>query len=67
MKKRRHKNSIVGQSLRLCLLLYETKTRLHDKYRASIRRDDKKEAYIKYNKLIIDGKIYTDGKYGSVA
>lgn len=30
-------------------------------------RDDKKEAYIKYNKLIIDGKIYTDGKYGSVA
>jgi len=29
-------------------------------------RDDGKDAYIKYNKLIVDGKEYTSGKYGTV-
>jgi hypothetical protein len=29
-------------------------------------REAKKEAYIKYNKLIVDGKVYTDGPYGTV-
>jgi hypothetical protein len=27
---------------------------------------DQQDAYIKYNKLIVNGKIYTDGKYGKV-
>lgn len=30
-------------------------------------RADKKDAYIKYNKLIVDGEVYTDGKYGNIA
>ena len=29
-------------------------------------KDDGKEAYIKYNKLIVDGEVYTDGDYGKV-
>ena len=29
-------------------------------------KSDNKDAYIKYNKLIIDGKIYTEGSYGKV-
>ena len=29
-------------------------------------KDDGKEAYIKYNKLIVEGQIYTDGAYGKV-
>ena len=29
-------------------------------------KSDNKDAYIKYNKLIIDGKIYTEGPYGKV-
>ena len=29
-------------------------------------KDDGKEAYIKYNKLIVDGAVYTDGDYGKV-
>ena len=30
-------------------------------------RADHKEAYIKYNKLFVDGSIYTTGPYGTVA
>ena len=29
-------------------------------------REAKKEAYIKYNKLIVEGKVYTDGPFGTV-
>ena len=29
-------------------------------------KDDGKEAYIKYNKLNVDGAVYTDGDYGKV-
>ena len=28
--------------------------------------DDGKKAYIKYNKLIVDGAVYTDGDFGKV-
>lgn len=31
-----------------------------------LAKDDGKDAYIKYNKLIVDGRIYTDGAYGKV-
>lgn len=52
---------------------------MHDQYPAQIvayrkklvpilkrAKDDGKEAYIKYNKLIIDGAVYMDGVYGPV-
>lgn len=52
---------------------------MHDQYPAQIvayrkklvpflkrAKDDGEEAYIKYNKLIIDGAVYTDGAYGPV-
>lgn len=28
---------------------------------------DKKEAYIKCNKLIVDGEVYSGGQYGDIA
>ena len=31
-----------------------------------IAKDDGKEAYIGYNKLIVNGRNYTDGPYGRV-
>jgi hypothetical protein len=52
---------------------------MHDQYPAEVgaqrrklipimlkARKDRQDAYIKYNKLIVNGKIYTDGKYGKV-
>ena len=29
-------------------------------------KQDNKDAYIKYNKLIVDGREYTGGKYGNI-
>ncbi|MEW8547528.1 MAG: hypothetical protein AB2693_28815, partial [Candidatus Thiodiazotropha sp.] len=31
-----------------------------------LAKDDGKDAYIKYNKLIVNGRVYTDGPYGKV-
>ena len=52
---------------------------MHDQYPANVvayrkklvpilkkAKDDGKDAYIKYNKLIVDGEVYTDGAYGKV-
>ena len=45
---------------------------MHDQYPPDVvailkrAKDDGKEAYIKYNKLIVDGGVYTDRDYGKV-
>ena len=31
-----------------------------------LAKDDGKEAYIMYNRLIVDGEVYTDGAYGKI-
>ena len=31
-----------------------------------LAKDDGKEAYIKYNRLIVDGEVYRDGAYGKI-
>ena len=57
----------------------ETQYYIHDQYPPEIveqrknllpilkkAKTDKKDAYIKYNKLFVGGNLYTDGPYGKV-
>ena len=59
--------------------LEDTDKFMHDQYPANVvayrkklvpilkrAKDDGKEAFIKYNKLIVNGEVYTDGEYGKV-